>query len=141
MLIVLFSNRQKIQRHFYRAHACFIKYFLMTKKWQQIKKLAYVTTCGPSGCSMQYAINPLFDLNCLSQHFSTASPCKLCASRSYAISNRYIAISATLYIRAPLATPPLGTKSCEGSAPKARRTGAGHMTQNAVLARVRNRSS
>ena len=40
--------------------------------------------------------DPLFDLNCLSQHFSTASPCKLCASRSYAISNRYIAISATL---------------------------------------------
>ena len=34
-------NRQKIQRHFYRAHACFVKYFLMTKKWQQIKKLAY----------------------------------------------------------------------------------------------------
>ena len=42
-------NRQKIQRQFYRAHACFVKYFLMTKKWQQIKKLAYVTTCGPSG--------------------------------------------------------------------------------------------
>ena len=44
----LFSNQQKIQRHFYRAHACFVKYFLMTKKLQQIKKLAYVTTCGPS---------------------------------------------------------------------------------------------
>ena len=44
-----FSNRQKIQRHFYRAHACFVKYFLMTKKLQQTKKLAYVTTCGPSG--------------------------------------------------------------------------------------------
>ena len=43
------GNRQKILRHFYRAHACFVKYFLMTKKWQQIKKLAYVTTCGPSG--------------------------------------------------------------------------------------------
>ena len=37
-----FSNRQKIQRQFYRAHACFVKYFLMTKKWQQIKKLAYM---------------------------------------------------------------------------------------------------
>ena len=44
----LFSNQQKIQVHFYRAHACFVKYFLMTKKLQQIKKLAYVTTCGPS---------------------------------------------------------------------------------------------
>ena len=43
-----FSNQQKIQRHFYRAHACFVKYFLMTKKLQHIKKLAYVTTCGPS---------------------------------------------------------------------------------------------
>ena len=49
MRIALFSNQQKIQRHFYRAHACFVKYFLMTKKWQQIKKLAYVTTCGPRG--------------------------------------------------------------------------------------------
>ena len=39
----------KIQRHFYRAHACFVEYFLMTKKLQQIKKLAYVTTCGPRG--------------------------------------------------------------------------------------------
>ena len=47
--IATFSNHQKIQRHFYRAHACFVKYFLMTKKLQQIKKLAYVTTCGPSG--------------------------------------------------------------------------------------------
>ena len=45
----LFSNQQKIQLHFYRAHACFVKYFLMTKKLQQTKKLAYVTTCGPSG--------------------------------------------------------------------------------------------
>ena len=44
-----FSNQQKIQLHFYRAHACFVKYFLMTKKLQQTKKLAYVTTCGPSG--------------------------------------------------------------------------------------------
>ena len=25
----------------------------MTKKWQQIKKLAYVTTCGPSGYRVQ----------------------------------------------------------------------------------------
>ncbi len=40
----LFSNQQKIQFHFYRAHACFVKYFLMTKKLQQTKKLAYVTT-------------------------------------------------------------------------------------------------
>ena len=52
-----FPNRQKIQRHFYRAHACFAKYFLMTKKWQQIKKLTYVTTCGPSGCTVCFFLS------------------------------------------------------------------------------------
>eukprot|EP01048_Picozoa_sp_COSAG05_P018984 COSAG05_NODE_2882_length_2541_cov_2.248976_1_plen_73_part_00 len=49
MSLTPFSNQQKIQLHFYRAHACFVKYFLVTKKLQQTKKLAYVTTCGPSG--------------------------------------------------------------------------------------------
>ena len=33
------EDQQKIQRHFYRAHACFVKYFLMTKKSQQTKKI------------------------------------------------------------------------------------------------------
>ena len=49
----------------------------------------------------QRPIIPLFDLNCLSQHFSTASPCKPCASRSYAISNRYITISARAVLTEP----------------------------------------
>ena len=55
----LFSNHQKTQVHFYRAHACFVKYFLMTKKLQQTKKLAYVTTCGLSGLTgpVQYSQN------------------------------------------------------------------------------------
>ena len=35
-----FENHLKIQSHFYRAHACFVKYFLMTEKFQHIRKLA-----------------------------------------------------------------------------------------------------
>ena len=35
-----FENHLKIHRHFYRAHACFVKYFLMTEKFQHIRKLA-----------------------------------------------------------------------------------------------------
>ena len=58
MRIALFSNQQKIQRHFYRAHACFVKYFLMTKKLQQTKKLAYVTTCDwiERYCTVLYSV-------------------------------------------------------------------------------------
>ena len=33
------ENQLKIQSHFYRVHACFVKYFLMTEKLQQIRKL------------------------------------------------------------------------------------------------------
>ena len=35
-----FENHLKIHGHFYRAHACFVKYFLMTEKLQHIRKLA-----------------------------------------------------------------------------------------------------
>ena len=48
----LFESRA-IQRHFYRAHACFGKYFLMIQKLQQIRKLAYIPSLErvSSGCS------------------------------------------------------------------------------------------
>ena len=44
-----FSNQLKIQRHFYRAYACVSKYFLMTEKLQQIRKVAYIPSLGPGG--------------------------------------------------------------------------------------------
>ena len=45
------ENQLKIQSHFYRVHACFVKYFLMTEKLQQIRKLAYIvlSSLGPGG--------------------------------------------------------------------------------------------
>ena len=32
-----FENHLKIHRHFYRAHACVVNYFLMTEKFQHIR--------------------------------------------------------------------------------------------------------
>ena len=43
------ENQLKIQSHFYRVHACFVTYFLMTEKLQQIRKLAYIPSLGPGG--------------------------------------------------------------------------------------------
>ena len=44
-----FANQLKIQAHFSRAYACFVQYFLMSQKLQQIRKLAYVPSLGPDG--------------------------------------------------------------------------------------------
>ena len=37
-----FENHLKIHRHFYRAHACFVKYFLMSEKLQHISLLILI---------------------------------------------------------------------------------------------------
>eukprot|EP01048_Picozoa_sp_COSAG05_P029370 COSAG05_NODE_9621_length_611_cov_1.039062_1_plen_160_part_00 len=44
-----FSNQLKIHIHFSRAHACFVKYFLMIQTLQQIIKLALSTLPGARG--------------------------------------------------------------------------------------------
>ena len=43
------ENQLTIPRHFYRAHACFVTYFLMTEKFQPIRQLAYIPSLGPGG--------------------------------------------------------------------------------------------
>ena len=40
------SNQLKIQCHFSRAYACFVKYFLMIQKLHEIRKLAYIPSFG-----------------------------------------------------------------------------------------------
>ena len=47
-----FSNQLKIQRHFSRAYACFVKYSLMTQKLQHIRQLAYMPSLGPGGVTL-----------------------------------------------------------------------------------------
>ena len=43
------SNHLKNQGHFPRADACFVKYYLIIQKWQQMGKLAYIPSLGPGG--------------------------------------------------------------------------------------------